>query len=161
MEGRNMKAVAFENSEQYIPSNEDVLEAEKAVKALDELNKKSLSKCEFMVKLPSQHRQLRLPKYFLPFMVEVLHQVAHGNTVTIIPSNKEFTTQEAADILNVSRPFFVKLLESGEIRFHKVGAHRRIKANDLMSYKRKLEADSLKALEELARMAQEDKLGYE
>lgn len=156
-----MKALAMQDLEEFIPSNEDVKKAEKALKALDPLTKRALSKYDIFLKSPSDQKPLKLSKDFFYFVLEILHQVSHGNAVTIIPSTKEFTTQEAADILNVSRPFFVKLLESGKIPFHKVGAHRRVKASDLMSYKKLVEKQSLEALGELTRMAQEDQLGYD
>ncbi len=73
---------------------------------------------------------------------------------------REFSTQEAADILNVSRPFMIMLLKEGKIEFRKVGKHRRVNAASLMSYKRKLEEDNAKILDELTSIAQQHNLGY-
>ncbi len=75
--------------------------------------------------------------------------------IFIVPGNKELTTQEAADILNVSRPYLVKLLERGEIPFIKLGTHRRIRFSDLMRYKKRRDAERERALGEIARMSQE------
>ncbi len=80
----------------------------------------------------------------------------------------EMTTQQAANILNVSRPFLIKLLESGELPFTKVGTHRRIRFEDLMEYKRRLAEQSAEAMNELARQVQslprtrsgDDDMGY-
>ena len=70
------------------------------------------------------------------------------------------TTQQAADILNVSRPYLVTLLEKGELRYTKVGTHRRIRLGDLMAYKDKIRKQSAKAMDELVSIAQENNLGY-
>ena len=83
---------------------------------------------------------------------------AKGDPVTLMSHHAELTTQEAADLLNVSRPFVVSLLESGQLPFHKVGTHRPVRFSDLMTYKRRREAESEAALRELAALSQELKL---
>ncbi|HEY7832450.1 MAG TPA: helix-turn-helix domain-containing protein [Ktedonobacterales bacterium] len=72
-----------------------------------------------------------------------------------MPLNKELTTQEAADLLNVSRPFLIKLLEQGGVPFAKTGSHRRIRFSDLMAYKHRRDADRQRALARLTQMSQE------
>jgi len=86
--------------------------------------------------------------------------MAQGNAVTIIPVHAELTTQQAAEILNVSRPFVIKLIEERTLPCKMVGTHRRVLFSDLMNYKRKMDADRLKVLEELAAQAQELGMGY-
>ncbi len=86
--------------------------------------------------------------------------MAQGNAVTIIPTHAELTTQEAADFLNVSRPYLVKLLDKRKVPFHKVGTHRRIKFADLVAYKKIFESERDSILEELAEQSQGLKLGY-
>ena len=82
-------------------------------------------------------------------LVQLLGHLEKGDGVTFVPISKQLTTQQAADILNVSRPFLIKRLERGEIAFDTVGRHRRIRAQDLFAYKRKREAERAAAMEEL------------
>lgn len=108
------------------------------------------------------HEELiELPTSALHLLIEMLSQMAQGNAVTLIPIHAELTTQEAADLLNVSRPYLVKLLESGKIPFRKVGRHRRVRFEDLMSYKEQVDRQRMSALDELASQAQELNLGYD
>ena len=79
----------------------------------------------------------------------------------LIPLHKEITTQEAADILGVSRPYIVKLLEQGDIPYRKLKRHRRIRFEDLMIYKERSDREMERALDELAAEAQELGMGYE
>ena len=81
-------------------------------------------------------KSLKLPNSVYTLLRQLVSELAEGNAVTIVPVRHELTTQQAADILNVSRPFLIKLLEAGEIPFRKVGTHRRILFEDLMAYKR-------------------------
>lgn len=80
------------------------------------------------------HR-IELPTSALRLLVDILAALAEGNAVKVVPIHAELTTQEAADLLNVSRPHMIKLLESGEISYHKTGKHRRVRFADLMDYK--------------------------
>ncbi|MGB5247021.1 MAG: excisionase family DNA-binding protein [Woeseia sp.] len=83
-------------------------------------------------------------------LIELLGYIGKGDAVTLVPVTQKLTTQQAADILNVSRPYFVGLLEKGEIPFELVGRHRRVAANDLFNYKNDRDKKRAKAMEELA-----------
>ncbi|OTA14180.1 DNA-binding protein [Xenorhabdus vietnamensis] len=104
--------------------------------------------------------QIELPTSALTMLIEILGELAIGNAVQIVPVQAELTTQEAANIMNISRPHMVKLLEEGQLPHHKTGRHRRVRFSDLMEYKKKRDANSLAAMQELADQAQELKLGY-
>lgn len=96
-----------------------------------------------------------VPRQVAELMSEILSQLSAGRIVAAFPVHAELTTQQAADLLNVSRPHLVQLLEEGRIRFHRVGTHRRIVFRDLMSYKNERDAESRASLDELTQLSQE------
>ena len=104
--------------------------------------------------------ELVLPAAAVRLLMDLLSEMARGNAITIVPVHAELTTQQAADVLNVSRPFFIKLLEQGKIQFRKVGRHRRILFEHLAQYKKTIETKQKEALDELIKQAQELDLGY-
>ncbi len=101
-----------------------------------------------------------LPPAIVRMVQHILTEMAQGNAVTVMPMNAELTTQEAAEFLNVSRPFIVKQIEAGAIPFRKVGTHRRIGVQDLLDYKKRIDQGRLQVLDELTAEAQRLGLGY-
>jgi excisionase family DNA binding protein len=105
--------------------------------------------------------QIELPTSALWLLVDVLSELALGNAVRIVPVHAELTTQQAADLLNVSRPHLIKLLENGALPYHMTGKHRRVRLDNLVEYKTRRDEASEKAMEEFAQQAQALKMGHE
>jgi excisionase family DNA binding protein len=145
-----------------VPSRKTSLEAQEALRILGGLGRKrhALQRVEIRAEGSSADLGVAVPKEAFELFLEILGQMANGNAVTIMPVHAELTTQQAADLLNVSRPHVVALLEENEIPHRMVGTHRRIRVADLLEYKKKDDAERAAALEELASEAQKHGLGY-
>lgn len=98
---------------------------------------------------------LVLPREAVSMLAFILAQVAEGRGVQVMPSHAELTTQQAADMLNISRPYLIGLLEAGAIPYRLVGRHRRIRHDDLMKYKRQGSVKRRVAADELSELGQE------
>ncbi len=109
----------------------------------------------------NQAHQVELPTSVLRLLVDILAELADGNAVKVGPVHPELTTQETADMLNVSRSHLVKLLENRVLPFHRTGKHRRVRFTDIMQYKDACDHASEEAMADLARQAQESGMGYE
>ena len=103
---------------------------------------------------------VKLPASVGPLLLEILEDMAAGSSVAVLRKDAELTTQQAAAILNVSRPFLIGLLEQGALPFRKVGTHRRVRIDDVLRYKNEVEAARRRALDELVADAQELDMGY-
>ncbi|MFJ3051929.1 helix-turn-helix domain-containing protein [Pseudomonas nitroreducens] len=103
---------------------------------------------------------LQVPALAMRLFGEILSEIALGHAVRVVPVHAELTTQEAADLLNVSRPTLVRLLDHGAMPYTKTGSHRRIKLRDLVDYYERRDAANFAALDELAAQAQRKRLGY-
>ena len=113
------------------------------------------------VKDGEQERPIELPAAVVLLLRNILEAIASGRGVTIIPDNAELTTVQAADMLNVSRPYLIKLLDGKAIPHRKVGKHRRIRVEDVVAYKAAIDREREDVLDQLTREAQEQGLGYE
>lgn len=106
---------------------------------------------------PDGRTQL-LPANLYSFLCQILGDLKEGKSITILQSNAELTTVEAAKMLSVSRQFLVQLLEQNQIPFHMVGTHRRVYARDLLAFKAKRDSARRKTLDDLARTEMENGL---
>ena len=137
-----------------------------AINSLEELQIvsqriRSSRKNDVKIEIQETGEVITIPKKALSLLSVIVQNMAEGKTVSIVPSNSEVSTQQAADMLNVSRPHLVKLLEENKIPFKKVGSHRRILLIDIMEYKEQQAKDREAQLDFLAKQAQDLNLGYE
>ncbi len=144
-----------------VPSHKEATLAEKSGKILSEYIKKTKNPELQLISNKKEDKKIIVPFQALRLLVGILEEMSQGNAVSLIPIHVELTTQEAADLLNVSRPYFINLLKDGKIPFRKVGTKRRILAKDVLRFKTNIEKKRLKALEALTKQAQELKMGYE
>ena len=142
-----------------IPSTEDAQQAGAALRALGKVKPKKASRI-VEVRPVGGTESIALPRQAFGVLVEILGQMANGNAVTIVPVHAELTTQQAAEMLNVSRPFLVDLLEQGRIPYRKVGTHRRVLAKDLLAYRAQDDKARQDALRALTEEAEKLGLGY-
>lgn len=125
-------------------------DAELAASALRSLDAARDANIPVRLSLGGPDGELEVPGSVLAALARVLDSFAHGEGVTLVPAHAELTTQQAADVLNVSRPFLIGLLDAGEISYRTVGTHRRVKAASLVRYLREDDARRTAAADELA-----------
>jgi excisionase family DNA binding protein len=153
-EGSQMNAL-LEHPKTVLPTPEDAEMAAEASRALSS----ATAEQELTIQL-DDGKVLTLPRAATRLLHHLLTEMSQGNAVTLIPIHAELTTQQAADYLNVSRPYLIRLLEEKKIPFHMVGTHRRVRFLDLESYQKEAEANRQRAMNELASEAQKLGMGY-
>lgn len=148
-------------AEPFQPTDSDVAAAREAKGALTHLTRQGGPVHVQAVSAAGDRQEaVLLPHAAVRLLLAMLGQIAEGNAVSVVPVQAELTTQQAADMLGVSRPYLVGLLEKGALPFHKVGTHRRVRFGDLVAYRRREHEARHRALDELARQGQELGLGY-
>lgn len=110
---------------------------------------------ENLPKLVYGDEEIEIPLSVFRILRQVVYHMIHGRAISIVPVGKELTTQQAADILNISRPYMVSLLEEGKIPFTKVGTHRRITFNELMKYKNRRDRERKRGLAEITHISED------
>ena len=143
------------------PSPVAAAEAAEAARSLAPLLRRRRGGSQQVTLTADGDREARVvvPRAAFELFVRILGEMANGNAVTIVPVHAELTTQQAAELLNVSRPYMVKLLEDGKIPFRMVGTRRRVRFEDLVRYKQQDEVEREKILDELTAEAQ--RLGFD
>ena len=146
----------MEGPEFELPSHQTSEDANRLIQVLNQLvGRDDGGTAELHLSLDDQRSSAEIPRQVLTLFLEVLGQLANGNGVTIVPVHAQLTTQQAADLLNVSRPYLIQLLESGELEHKTVGTDRRIRADDLIRYKRARDARTRQAVADLTVLGQE------
>ena len=140
----------------YIPKDNDAQLSKESSRILAPLLNSAAPHLK-IIEQDGTEQTVVIPAAAYRLLVDVLTQMSQGNAVTLIPIHAELTTQEAADLLNVSRPYLIKQIEAGDIPHHKIGRHRRIRFDDLMVYKDRMDIARSLALDEL--VAQSEAMG--
>lgn len=143
------------------PTPETIALASQALESFSDVLKNSPKTITFSINDSVLKKgQITISSGILQLIVDVLKVVSRGEAVTLLPSEAELTTQEAADLLNVSRPYLVKLLDEGVIPSRKVGVYRRVKVKEVMQYKQMEQQRQERILDELTKEAQDLDFGY-
>jgi len=140
------------------PVQPDESDVNTAMEALPHIKDYLASHADGAIKLvvaDEPRETLVVPRGAVELLAQILAHMAVGQGVSVVPAHAELTTQQAAGLLNVSRPFLIGLLEAGEIEYRKVGKHRRIKVQSLMAYMALDDQKRREAADKLTRLNQE------
>ncbi len=158
-----MSAGVLKSREAVLPSDDDKRLAKESVKKLARFRSPRVQPRNVGVRFEPDggHEEfVEIPMSAFLLLNDILSEMARGNAVTFIPIHAELTTQQAADILNVSRPFLIGLIESGKIPHRKVGSHRRILFKDLMAHKHRADSERRETLKRITAESEEMGLEY-
>ncbi|MDZ4835305.1 MAG: excisionase family DNA-binding protein [Candidatus Melainabacteria bacterium] len=154
-------AITLDNTEPFALSPEDASELARELPT-------GANSPAFLYDQPCQRKftisgdgvTIEIPDAVFKFLLGVLEQMAHGNPVLVASVDSELSTQKAADLLNVSRPYLIGLLDQYEIPYRNVGRYRRVKLQDIMTLKKRLEQDEDQALTEMLDESQQLEMPY-
>jgi excisionase family DNA binding protein len=155
-----MASLIPDNFETVAPSEADARLARESSRLLATRKLGKRSSVRIRLGDGDETEPVAVPASAFRLFLHLLSEMSQGNAVTLIPTHAELTTQQAADLLNVSRPFVVKLLDEGKIPSRTVGKYRRVRFDDLMAYRRKDDEARAKILDQLTAEAQELGMGY-
>ena len=156
-----MATLIPENFETVAPTEADTLLARESSRRLatHKLGRRSSVRIQLLDDT-GEAETLAVPESALRLFLHLLNEMSQGNAVALIPTHAELTTQQAADLLNVSRPYMVKLLDEKKLPCRTVGKYRRVRLNDLMVFKRKDDDARARILDQLTAEAQDVAMGY-
>jgi excisionase family DNA binding protein len=147
-----MALAAFSGSEPILPSEQEIQLAQESSRTLAAFTSGGNA---LRLNISNGDVEITLPPSAVRLLVDILTNMAEGNAVTLIPIHTELTTQQAAELLNVSRKFLIdELLEKGIVPFRKVGTHRRILFKHLMDYKQEHQAKRVAAIDKMVQLDQ-------
>jgi len=150
----------MKTTEFRLPSRATSEQARTALRALTGLRGRRTRVVQVRPEGGSRRAPVTVPVDAFDLFLAVLAEMADGNAVRIVPVHAELTTQQVAELLNVSRPYVIQLLEEGRIPSRKVGAHRRVRAEDALAYRARDEERRKEILDELTAEAEKHGLGY-
>jgi len=143
------------------PTEADARQARESLQRISDILTSGMSDLSIRIQNDEQTgADIILPASVLRLLKDILAEMAQGHAVALLPVQAELTTQQAADLLNVSRPYLIRLLEDSKIPFRLVGQHRRVRFDDLLAYQRKDDEDRRRVADELTADAQELGTGY-
>ena len=143
------------------PTEADARQARESLQRISDILTSGMSDLSIRIQNDEQAgADIILPASVVRLLKDILAEMAQGHAVALLPVQAELTTQQAADLLNVSRPYLIRLLEDSKIPFRLVGQHRRVRFDDLLAYQRKDDEDRRRVADELTADAQELGMGY-
>jgi len=151
-----MLTLSFDPREPVAPSDADALVARECTSLLVSKLAKANGTVQLLVgEQDGSNKPITIPTAAFRLLVGILTEMANGHAIRLIPHHAELTTQEAAELLNVSRPYVVRLLDDGRIPSHRVGTHRRVLFKDVMTYKEAHRRARTASLDRLSALDQE------
>jgi len=151
-----MGTVAVNMEELHQPSVEEIEAARNAARQLVKLDRgRTVSFVPEQDGKGDAPEPISIPVNIFRTIITMLKEMGNGNAVAVVPVSAELTTQQAADLLNVSRPHLIKLLEQGELNFRMVGTHRKLPARDVLNYRDKTTAKRREALTQMGDIDQD------